>query len=207
MRPPATVAATASQYHWISLRIMADAPNQTPYNPYSPTSPEERADESASHRHSRLGVPEGPPSRTPSPTQYEFIMTTGDESATTARQKLKTVRSHVMKNYLQQQQRQGASRESLSVASSERRKGKQRARSSRSASREVEHSPTVSEKGHSASAEIGSLFSGFALTDPFASAGTEERSSLGKSMPYAPRYTKRPYRNTFFTRTKLTSGL
>lgn len=124
----------------------------------------------------RLDVPERPPSRTPSPTQYAFITSTGDEGATAARQKLKTVRSHVMKNYLQQQQRQGQG-----AASSDRRKGKQRARSSRSNSHEVESntvSPARSDR-ISSMAEIGSLFSGFSLANPFASFGGDYQSSPG----------------------------
>jgi hypothetical protein len=92
------------------------------------------------------------------------------------------VRSHVMKNYLQQQNRQGRSsgESSLSAAQGERRKGKQRARSSRSASREHEQSPTTSTRERSASVEIGALFSGFSLADPFSSHGGDDHSILGK---------------------------
>ncbi|KAF2179217.1 hypothetical protein K469DRAFT_303958 [Zopfia rhizophila CBS 207.26] len=107
-------------------------------------------------------------------------MTTGDESAAAAKRKLKTVRSHVMKNYLQQQQRQGHSGDSsLSVATGDRRKGKQRARSSRSASREAERSPispAVSEGARSAVAELGSLFSGLSSYSPYTGKGADEQA-------------------------------
>lgn len=45
------------------------------------------------------------PSPAPS-TQYQFITTTGEEDSATSKRKLKTVRSHVMRNFLQQQQQQ-----------------------------------------------------------------------------------------------------
>ncbi|KAF2812302.1 uncharacterized protein BDZ99DRAFT_461035 [Mytilinidion resinicola] len=45
------------------------------------------------------------PSPVPS-TQYQFITTTGEEDSATSKRKLKTVRSHVMRNFLQQQQQQ-----------------------------------------------------------------------------------------------------
>lgn len=70
----------------------------------------------------------------PTTTRYEFIVHTGVEDAS-AKQKLKTVRSHVMRNYLHQQQLQSG--HSSDSAVSERRHSKQRARSYRSASRDT----------------------------------------------------------------------
>lgn len=117
-----------------------------------------------------LDVPQKTTSGASSPTQYEFIMSTGDESATAARQKLKTVRSHVMKNYLQQQQqKQGrASKDMAFSATGERRKSKQRARSNRSASQEFDQHQPVQRGEHPASFGIGSLFAGVSLVDSFA---------------------------------------
>ncbi|KAF2449517.1 hypothetical protein P171DRAFT_480596 [Karstenula rhodostoma CBS 690.94] len=76
-----------------------------------------------------------PRSRSPATTHYEFIAHTGIEDAS-AKQNLKTVRSHVMRNYLHQQQRQSG--QSSKSAVSERRQSKQRARSSRSASKDTD---------------------------------------------------------------------
>ncbi|KAK7179949.1 hypothetical protein PSPO01_13948 [Paraphaeosphaeria sporulosa] len=76
-----------------------------------------------------------PRSQSPATTHYEFIAHTGIEDAS-AKQKLKTVRSHVMRNYLHQQQRQSG-QSSKSIVS-ERRQNKQRARSSRSASQDAD---------------------------------------------------------------------
>lgn len=70
-----------------------------------------------------------------SPVQYEFISNTGIEDEST-KKNLKTVRSHVMRHYLHQQQQR--SRQSSNPVASERRRSKQRARSSRSASHENE---------------------------------------------------------------------
>lgn len=56
----------------------------------------------------------------PSPsTQYQFITTTGEEDSATSKRKLKTVRSHVMRNFLsQQQQQRRTSQAGLTPASS-----------------------------------------------------------------------------------------
>ncbi|KAF2734246.1 hypothetical protein EJ04DRAFT_552793 [Polyplosphaeria fusca] len=144
---------------------MADSPDQeASYSPSEGRPP------------STLGVPQQTPSRSTSPTQYEFIMTTGDESATTRKKNLKTVRSQVMKNFLaQQQQRQGRAPGESSKAS-DRRRDKQRARSSRSASREYQHgqspaSPAISEGAFSIATQAGPLLSDFSYSDPFASIG------------------------------------
>lgn len=159
---------------------MSRTPGKEPYTSNFAASPEDTAGEDAPESRDRLKVTGAVPSRTPSPTQYEFIMTTGEETSTATRQKLKTVRSHVMKNYLQQQQRQGRSsgESSLQVASGDRRKGKQRARSSRSNSRE-QRSPVsspASEEGSTATSHMGTLFSGFSQFKPFQS----DQSSAGK---------------------------
>ena len=80
-------------------------------------------------------------------THYEFISHSGTDDAT-AKQKLKTVRSHVMRNYLhQQQQRSGVS---SNPVANERRQSKQRTRSSRSNSQETDKSlsPTLSIRPH-----------------------------------------------------------
>lgn len=180
---PATVV-TAPQISsiWFQIHTMANSPDQNPYSYSAAPSPERHGGATAPARSNRLEVPEKTPSRASSPTQYEFILNTGDESATTARQKLKTVRSHVMKNYLQQQSRQGRGpgESSLSAAQSERRKGKERARSSRSTSREHEQNPTPPNRERSSSVEIGALFSGFSLADPFSDHGRDQHSLLGK---------------------------
>ncbi|KAH7093119.1 hypothetical protein FB567DRAFT_166360 [Paraphoma chrysanthemicola] len=67
-------------------------------------------------------------------TQYAFIMQTGDESSTAVKNKLKTVRSHVMKNYLHQQQQRGVEELLDPNANRTRRKSKELARRSRSSS-------------------------------------------------------------------------
>ena len=165
MFSPATVPVWQAIFPRFTVDNMDNSPDRNT-SPFVPHTSGGRANE---RRSNRLEVPETPPSRASSPTQYAFITSTGDESAAVARQKLKTVRSHVMKNYLQQQQRQGqSSGESLlPQANTERRKGKQRARSSRSNSREQEHipaSPAVSERS-SQMAEMSTLFSGFSLAN------------------------------------------
>ena len=161
----AATAKPSTNVFWLLPGIMADEPRRENQTPRSSQPPQP----------SRAG--------TTTPTQYEFIMTTGEESATTARQKLKTIRSHVMKNYLTQQQRQGSGETSLSVAQSERRKGKQRARSSRSPSYETESSPLGSSyprATNTITTEIGLLFSGFSTgsTEP---AYGDNQSNFGKS--------------------------
>lgn len=159
-------------YFQSSIKTMAHSPNQDPHSPSFASFPASRQ---AGTSPSSLGVPESAPTRTTSPTQYQFIMQTGDESVATAKQNLKTVRSHVMKNYLhQQQQRQsGVSGEgSFATASGTKREEKQRARSARSASRESRQgagSPAVSEGGRerSASTDVGSMFSALSFSIPF----------------------------------------
>lgn len=108
----------------------------------------------SSHKQSppSLNVPHRPPSRLVSETQYEFIMQSGAESATATKQKLKTVRSHVMKNYLHQQQYRNETGDPLyPVKTKTRRRSKQRARSSRSTSIDEGQSPTRSGNSPSAS--------------------------------------------------------
>jgi hypothetical protein len=180
---PATATASYTNTFWLLLGIMADSPDRDVPSPFFASSSEGQMTETPpSRRTNRLDVPDRAPSRSTTPTQYEFIMTTGDESATVTKQKLKTVRSHVMKNYLQQQQRKVSGESSLSAASSERRKGKQRARSSRSGSREMEHSPTSPEYSdgvRSVTTEIGSLFSGFSTLGPFPIHSNNNQTNLG----------------------------
>jgi hypothetical protein len=161
---------------------MSSSPDRYEFCPYSytPTPHGGRPEGPLSRRPSHLQVPDETPSRTPTPTQYEFIMTTGDESASSAKQKLKTVRSHVMKNYLhqqQQQQRQGR------ASSSDRRKAKQRTRTSRSTSRESEYSLATTEGGLPGSLGIGALFAGISLTEPFGGQETPSHSSSSESSP------------------------
>ncbi|KAF2642854.1 hypothetical protein P280DRAFT_478917 [Massarina eburnea CBS 473.64] len=125
--------------------------------------------------HPRPKAPQRARSSTVSPTQYEFIIQTGDESSATAKQKLKTVRSHVMKNYLHQQQHKqskDSNDSSLDTSKTDRRRSKQRTRSSRSGSHETSFSsasPTLSntDLGLGISDEVGSLFSGFTLPMSF----------------------------------------
>ncbi|KAF2690329.1 hypothetical protein K458DRAFT_102146 [Lentithecium fluviatile CBS 122367] len=168
--------------------IMAHSPPQDPWSPYLQSSPESPLADPP-----QFEVPSRPKSSAPPPTQYEFITQTGDESAATTKQKLKTVRSHVMKNYLHQHQQQNrqtkGSSSSALATSAERRKGKQRARSSRSASRDTESptSPTMSEgmRGRSASAsnDFGPTASGFVLPMPFSGSGCSSQADFGKPRP------------------------
>ena len=161
---------------------MTHSPSPIPQTPYFASSPE---DDSAQLYQAWLNPPKRAPSRTSPRTQYEFIMSTGDESATAAKQKLKTVRSHVMKNYLQQQQqRQGRKVDPEKDASRERRKGKQRVRSNTSRSRgsSAACSPSGSEGGHSGISDVRSLFSDFALASPFGESNTPEYFTAGKSI-------------------------
>ncbi|KAF2264644.1 hypothetical protein CC78DRAFT_601328 [Lojkania enalia] len=170
---------------------MADSPDPTTHYTTSPSPSGGATAETAIEPPSELGVPEQPSSRPESPQQqYKFIMTTGDESATTRKRNLKTVRSQVMKNYLaQQQQRQGRGpNESLSSGSSERRKEKQRARSSRSRSREVDslRSLTVGERGTAGMPAIGSLPPRFSWASGF---GGTEQPRIGSNQPFALDFT------------------
>lgn len=77
-----------------------------------------------------------------SSTAYAFISQSGDETAATSKTKLKTVRSHVMKNYLKQRRKQGHSTKEKgtgTIASgSGQRKEKEYRRTSRSVSRDIE---------------------------------------------------------------------
>jgi hypothetical protein len=131
-------------------------------------------------------VPKPPTRHAPPPTRYEFIMQTGDESTATTKKKLKTVRSHVMKNYLQQQQqgRQAnkSNSSSLGTSGDGRRTGKQRARASRSGSRDTESStsPTLSDglRARSSSTEFGHLDFGVPVPTPFPGYGYMARDDL-----------------------------
>ncbi|KAF2020527.1 hypothetical protein BU24DRAFT_487127 [Aaosphaeria arxii CBS 175.79] len=88
---------------------------------------------------SQLEVPRSTSTRTPSPTQYEFVSLTGTEDPRTTRRKLKKVRSHVMKNYLHQQRQHSQDRSSEDPISasvgSDRRKGKEMMRARESTGR------------------------------------------------------------------------
>jgi hypothetical protein len=185
MAAPATAAAFFTNTFWLLPGIMADLPDRDMQSSFFASSPEEQTTEmSTPQRTGGLDIPDEAKSRSTTPTQYEFIMTTGDESATATKQKLKTVRSHVMKNYLQQQQQQRniSGDSSLSVVGGERRKGKQRARSSRSGSRETEHSPISPGYSNSISVttEMGSLFSGFSTFNPFSGYTMGNQTNLSK---------------------------
>jgi len=109
--------------------------------------------------------------RSESPTEYAFIMNTGNKSPAAARQDLREVRSHVMKVHLRRQQQKGRGpSEGLLSASADRRKGKQRVRSSRSASRDSED--TISENifsqpSYPSRKGIGMVFPGFSTLSPF----------------------------------------
>lgn len=99
------------------------------------SSPEAKAPSSRGQTPAMSDTSQPSLSRRSSETQYEFIMQTGDDNSKAMKQKLKTVRSHVMKNYLhQQQQRQNVGEGTGSSVLKERRKSKQRARQSRSSS-------------------------------------------------------------------------
>lgn len=141
-------------------------------------------------------VPQPLASGAPLPTQYEFIMQTGDENTATTKKKLKTVRSHVMKNYLQQQQHQQqqgrqsyGSASSSFAASTDRRREKQRARSSRSESRDTEGStsPRISERLQarptSASTEFEQTDDGVFPPTHFSESGCVAQPELGMSHP------------------------
>ncbi|PSN61015.1 hypothetical protein BS50DRAFT_625675 [Corynespora cassiicola Philippines] len=117
------------------------------------------------------------------PTQYEFIIQTGDENATVAKRNLKTVRSHVMKNYLQQNRR-GSIDALLPTANSERRIGRQPSRSRRSISRESLSTSSISNSSRSATVEVGSLFAGFSSSSLFPGYGPTVQS-FGHQKPFA----------------------
>jgi len=118
---------------------------------------------------SNLDVPTQPLSRRTPDTKYEFIAQTGIESTTAVRQKLKTVRSHVMKNYLHQQQTRNEGGDSLHQDTVKvRRRSKQRTRCSRSTSRTDTQSPAHSAESPSASHvdECGQPTSNFYFLGP-----------------------------------------
>jgi hypothetical protein len=166
-----------SRLKYLFASTMANSPNSRSHSPYFTPSPE---NDGVTLCPAWLDPPKRAPSRTSPRTQYEFIMSTGDESATSAKQKLKTVRSHVMKNYLhQQQQRQGQSGE---ASSRERRKAKQSVRSHRSLSRGSSAcSPTESEGGRSGTSDVRNLFSDFAFASPSGESSATDYFSTGKS--------------------------
>ncbi|KAL5418342.1 hypothetical protein PMIN03_001064 [Paraphaeosphaeria minitans] len=119
-------------------------------------------------------------SQSPATTHYEFIAHTGIEDAS-AKQKLKTVRSHVMRNYLHQQQRHSGQSSKFIV--SERRQSKQRARSSRSASQDADapatSSTTKNPHNQLASGDyIGSFDGGFG--------GAPHRPEMKTHLGYVP---------------------
>jgi hypothetical protein len=110
------------------------------------------------------------------PIQYEFIVQTGDESTATTKRKLKTVRSHVMKNYLQHK---GSSSSSLAT----RRIGKQRARSSRSQSRDTEGSTSpggMRARSASASTELGPTSSATFIPTPLGGSANITHANHGE---------------------------
>jgi hypothetical protein len=110
-------------------------------------------------------------SRSASPTEYAFIMNTGTKSPGAARHDLREVRSHVMKVHLRRQQQKGREAgEELLSAGGDRRKGKQRVRSSRSNSLETEENlvdSPLSQRAFPQRVGIGMVFPGFCTLTPF----------------------------------------
>jgi hypothetical protein len=155
-------------------------------SPQANTSYEATLEQQGQSQQTQLQVPGHESSGASPPTRYEFIMSTGDESAAATKQNLKTVRSHVMKNYLQQQQQQRYGYEiaesSAAAIHRERRRGKENFRSSRSASREIEHSPIDSEGGRVGRVEVGSS----TAVNPSVGYGWEGSVALGKPVVPSP---------------------
>lgn len=157
-------------------------------DPWSPTFQSTMESPIAGTRKSES--PRPPAFAAPPPTQYEFITQTGDESTATTKKKLKTVRSHVMKNYLQQQQgrqAKGSGPTAIAASTDSRRRGKQRTRSSRSVSRDTDSStsPTLSEgmRARSSSTEFGRMDFGVPFPTPFSGSGYMAHTGLGMSSP------------------------
>lgn len=161
----------------LSIMTYSSGPHGPP--PFSTSFIEEQA----TLERGRSPTVSGVPSRAPSSTQYAFIVQTGDESSTTMKGKLKTVRSHVMKNYLhQQQQRQNSKSSSRSRNSTERRKGKTCARRSRSTSFDVATNPSNSVNSELAqsTAALESLAPRFSLLNAFFDWDIGQFESSGK---------------------------
>jgi len=141
-----------------SSKAMDDPPQSQHIGPDLPDDEPSTRDE---HSPS-LETTYGSSSQRPSDTQYEFIMQTGSEraeSSTAAKRKLRTVRSHVMRNYLHRQQnRQGLNDSTIAGPIATRRQNKQLARRSRSTSFEDAQSPTprtgAPSQGHVAGADL-----------------------------------------------------
>lgn len=163
---------------------MTHSPGQSPWSPTF-----QSVMESPLAGPPQVKISKPPTGGAPPPTQYEFITQTGDESTATTKKKLKTVRSHVMKNYLhQQQQQQGQQLKGCGPASfatpADRRRGKQRARSSRSASQDTDSStsPTISEgiTPRSTSTEFGLVDFGVPVPTPFSGSSYMTRADRGR---------------------------
>lgn len=111
-----------------------------------------------------------PGSRSTSPTEYAFIMNTGNKSPAATRQDLREVRSHVMKVHLRRQQQKGRETgDGLLSAAGDRRKGKQHTRSSRSNSLEMEEGIMNSPLSQGSVPQrvcIGMVFPGFCTLTP-----------------------------------------
>ncbi|KAF2036582.1 hypothetical protein EK21DRAFT_83537 [Setomelanomma holmii] len=117
-------------------KAMAHAPESNYLTPYSTISSADEVDARQSQSPPDMATSYRS-TRKQACTQYAFIMQTGDESSTTVKKKLKTVRSHVMKNYLHQQQQRRSIEDLLETDGNKtRRKSKDRRRS-RSASPNV----------------------------------------------------------------------
>ncbi|KAF1952571.1 hypothetical protein CC80DRAFT_552383 [Byssothecium circinans] len=192
--PSSTFTASTVNTLWTQdILTMDNSPHQAPHSPYFAPSPEEQP---------TLYQPQQPkrPRRSPSATsssrtRYQFIMQTGDESSATAKQKLKTVRSHVMKNYLHQQhnkQSKETGEGSIATSSSDRRRSKQRARNNRSGSPETNFflssaSPPTpnADDALPVMGEIGGTFSEFSLPMPYASDAYASQSDSAQGQRFA----------------------
>jgi hypothetical protein len=152
------------------------------YTSYFALSPRAHTEPALSPSPPLVDMSQKPALKRRSQTQYEFITMTADESAKTARQKLKTVRSHVMKNYMQHHQPQRHRRESKGVSPGiDMRKSKRRRRSIGSPYPEFE--PTLSAHHScfdtSASVGPGALLPGASLAPSFSGDGFGGYQSLG----------------------------
>ncbi|KAF1998326.1 hypothetical protein P154DRAFT_578145 [Amniculicola lignicola CBS 123094] len=162
---------------------MSNSPYQDTFSALSTSSPEERTSPPSQHAGPNVSNFISPP--TASSPRFEFIVNTGEESDTAAKQKLKTVRSHVMKNYLAKQERlmTGGVGDS---PKGDGRKGKRRTRPSRSTSQEADGLMDLAEEeGLFVTAEMGYLFSGFSLAVPLPGGQVKDSISSNRKQPFA----------------------
>jgi hypothetical protein len=160
---------------------MSTSPVQNDLSYYFVSSPDYQTDAAAFSKSSHTGISPGTPSILSPPTQYEFIMSNGYETTTSARKKLKTVRSHVMKNYLHQKlQKRGSQHTSISCTNERRRKVKQWSRSSQSSSENGGQSPRSSDSECQSAVGASTLITGLSLADPFTFYGEDRSSHLSE---------------------------